>query len=111
MKLSLSTNGWEKYGWDELFRAAEDAGFSGIELHGISSPELSGPGRPFARENIAATARHLSDIGFSVVCVDALCDIADGAFDGCTALTTVTAPAGGTAEKWAKENGCTFIAE
>lgn len=39
------------------------------------------------------------------------CDIADGAFDGCTALTTVTAPAGGTAEKWAKENGCTFIAE
>ena len=79
MKLSLSTNGWEKYGWDELFRAAEDAGFSGIELHGISSPELSGPGRPFARENIAATARHLSDIGFSVVCVDALCDIADGA--------------------------------
>lgn len=39
------------------------------------------------------------------------CDIADGAFDGCTALTTVTAPAGGTAEKWAKENGCTFIVE
>ena len=39
------------------------------------------------------------------------CDIAEGAFDGCTALTTVTAPAGGTAEKWAKENGCTFIAE
>ena len=39
------------------------------------------------------------------------CDIAEGAFDGCTALTTVTAPAGGTAEKWAKENGYTFIAE
>ena len=39
------------------------------------------------------------------------CDIAEGAFDGCTALTSVTAPAGGTAEKWAKENGCTFIAE
>ena len=39
------------------------------------------------------------------------CDIAEGAFDGCTALTTVTAPAGGTAEQWAKENGYTFIAE
>ena len=79
MKLSLSTNGWEEYGWEELFVEARSAGFSGIELHGVSSPALSGPGKPFAGGSMAATARRLSDIGFSVVCVDALCNIADPA--------------------------------
>ena len=77
MKLSLSTNGWEKTGWGELFEAARDANFDGIELHGVSSPVLSGPGKPFSRENIARTARRLSELDFPVVCVDTLCDIAD----------------------------------
>jgi fatty-acyl-CoA synthase len=77
MKLSLSTNGWEKYGWAELFAASREAGFSGIELHGISQPGLSGPGMPFSPENISKTARRFADTGFSVACVDALADIAD----------------------------------
>jgi len=77
MKLSLSTNGWEKYGWTELFAASREAGFSGIELHGISQPGLSGPGMPFSPANISKTARRFADSGFAVVCVDALSDIAD----------------------------------
>ncbi|MCQ2427340.1 MAG: AMP-binding protein, partial [Clostridia bacterium] len=77
MKYSISTNGWEKFGWNELFSEARDAGFSGIELHGVSAVELIGAGAPFSKENIARTARHLADIGFAVSCVDALCDIAD----------------------------------
>ena len=60
MRLSFSTRGWGDIPWDELVKTACDMGFSGIELHGISSPELSGPGRPFARENIAATAASIS---------------------------------------------------
>ena len=77
MKLSLSTNGWEKYGWSELFEASREAGFSGIELHGISQKGLSGPGMPFSPGNISKTARRFADSGFAVVCVDALSDIAD----------------------------------
>ncbi len=39
------------------------------------------------------------------------CKIAANAFRECKALATVTAPAGGTAEQWAKENGLAFIPE
>lgn len=77
MKLSLSTNGWESRSWGELFEAARDAGFDGIELHSLSSPGMSGSGKPFSQENLARTSRRLSDIDFPVVCLDALCDIAD----------------------------------
>ena len=79
MKLSISTNGWEKQGWNALFTGARDAGFSGIEIHDITSPDLSGRGRPFSDENISRTARRLAEIGFGVVCIDALCDISDAA--------------------------------
>ena len=75
MKLSLSTNGWEQYGWDGLFEAFRDAGLEGIELHGITSPELSGAGKPFSTENIKTTARRFSDVGIAVSCVDSLSDV------------------------------------
>ncbi|MBO7376846.1 MAG: AMP-binding protein, partial [Clostridia bacterium] len=78
MRLSLSTNGWEKYGWNELFDAAREAGFSGIELHGLSR-DMTGPGMPFSPQRISSTASHLRDIGFRITCVDALCDVADPA--------------------------------
>ncbi len=75
MKLSLSTNGWESYGWGKLFDAFRDAGIEGIELHGIASPELSGAGKPFSTENIKTTARRFSNVGVTVTCVDSLSDI------------------------------------
>ncbi len=76
MRLSLSTNGWEKYGWDELFEACREAGFSGIELHGLPA-DMTGPGMPFSPARIAGTARRLTDIGFRISCVDSLCDVTD----------------------------------
>ena len=47
MKFSLSTNGWESYGWHELFDAIRDAEFEGVELHGISDSALSAWECPF----------------------------------------------------------------
>ncbi len=75
MKLSFSTNGWEKYGWSELFADARDAGFGGIEIHDVSSPALSGDGMPFSPERIEKTSKLLSDMGFSVPCIDSLGDV------------------------------------
>ena len=76
MRLSLSANGWESVGWDELFCAARDAGFTGIELHGLPDG-LFGPGKPFSPGRIGATGRELSDSGFAVTCIDSVCDITD----------------------------------
>ncbi len=39
------------------------------------------------------------------------CAVAADAFDGCGKLKTVVAPAGGTAEKWAREMGLVFVDE
>lgn len=36
------------------------------------------------------------------------CDIRDSAFNGCTSLHVIFAPAGGATEQWARDHGVPF---
>ena len=48
MKLSFSTRGWDEYNWERLVDAAEDMGFSGIEVYDLLKHQrLIDKGGPF----------------------------------------------------------------
>ena len=77
MKLSFSTNGWDEFCWQDFYSMAKDLGFMGIEVHNVSNDMFEGRNAPFSREALPDTVRKLRELGLTVPCLDALCDIAD----------------------------------
>ncbi|NLO46009.1 MAG: AMP-binding protein [Clostridiales bacterium] len=77
MKLSFSTNGWNEFTWRDFYSMAKDLGFSGIEVHNISEGLFEGRNAPFIKSELPKTSRKLRELGLSVPCFDAVCNIAD----------------------------------
>ena len=64
MRLSFSTRGWQRLGWEELLETTADAGLEGVELYDLSRrTDLTQRGGPFDKYNILATARQLREKG------------------------------------------------
>ena len=83
MKLSFSTRGWQRLGWDELLETAEDTGLNGLEIYDLPKREdLVSRGNAFHKYNIVATTRQLRERGLQIPCFDTNCDISlDGTTD------------------------------
>ncbi|MCI8331800.1 MAG: AMP-binding protein [Clostridiales bacterium] len=75
MKLSFSTKGWHNVSWDEFVFAAQDMGFSGIEIHNIHAAAFTqkrGPADPAAA---AAVYRDLWGKKLSIPCINSITDL------------------------------------
>lgn len=77
MKLSFSTNGWNEFGWRDFYSMAKDLGFDGIELHNVGDDLFEGRNAPFSMQELPRTARRLRELGLSIPCIDAVCNMAD----------------------------------
>jgi fatty-acyl-CoA synthase len=77
MKLSFSTNGWSGYRWPDFVDFAADMGFNGIELHKVDAGVLVADDGPLNIANTTATIHSLLDLGLSIPCLNAVCDLAD----------------------------------
>ncbi|WP_165062095.1 AMP-binding protein [Adlercreutzia sp. ZJ154] len=78
MKLSFSTRGWDEYSWERLVDAAEDMGFSGIEVYDLLKYErLIDKGGPFDKYNARATTRELRNRGLQIPVFDSSIDISE----------------------------------
>lgn len=75
MKLSFSTNGWS-FSWKELIKISKESKIQGIEIHDINNPCFDSE-EPFSKQNIAKTVRKLNENKLSVVCLDAVSNLAD----------------------------------
>ena len=75
MKLSFSTRGWEKCGWDQQMNDAADLGFQGIEVYNLhrmnSWLENGGAFHPFQQNE---TIRALRDRHLQIPCLDTSVD-------------------------------------
>ena len=78
MRLSFSTRGWQRLGWEELLETAADAGLEGVELYDLARRhDLCQRGGPFDRYNVLATARQLRDRGLKIPCLDTNCELTE----------------------------------
>lgn len=75
MKLSFSTKGWHDVSWDEFVFAAQDMGFSGIEIHNIHAPAFSKKRGPADPKSAAACHRELWGRKLTIPCIDSITDI------------------------------------
>lgn len=66
LKLAFSTLGCPDWSWDEIFAAASDLGYDGIEVRGIDSEIFSPSGHPFTDKNIEKTKARLAAAGLSI---------------------------------------------
>ena len=77
MRLSFSTRGWQRLGWEELLETAADAGLEGVEVYDLPKrQDLWQRGGPFDRYNTVSTARQLRERGLSIPCLDTSFDLA-----------------------------------
>ena len=78
MRLSFSTRGWQRLGWEELLATAADTGLEGVELYDLPKrQDLCQRGGPFDKYNLLATARQLRERGLRIPCLDTSCDLAE----------------------------------
>ena len=77
MKLSFSTKGWDEFSWQGFCDKAVEMGYGGIEIHDITHPSFNGKTAIFDGNMVRATYRNLIDMGLTVPCIDAICDISD----------------------------------
>ncbi|HKL74031.1 MAG TPA: AMP-binding protein [Clostridia bacterium] len=75
MNLSFSTNGWS-FSFKELIKLAKECKLQGIEIHDVNNPCLYEE-EPFSKQNIAKTLRKLNENKLSIVCIDAVSNLAD----------------------------------
>ena len=76
MKLSFSTRGWQRLGWDELLESAVESGMNGIELYDLFKREdLIERGAPFDRYHAVSTVRKLRERGMAIPCLDSSIDL------------------------------------
>ena len=90
MKLSFSTKGWQKLGWQRLYELARDVKLSGIEIHDPFDPVMSD--RVLDTQNVPVSRRQLQEAGLQVACVDLPVDLTDDNGDFLSKLEqTITA--------------------
>ena len=77
MKLSFSTRGWEKLGWQGICQVAEENRFQGIEVYDVDQNVFQGDEAPFADGRAASTVRKLNERGLSVALVACPVNLAD----------------------------------
>ena len=75
MKLSFSTKGWQRLGWQRLYELARDVKLSGMEIHDPFDPVMSD--RVLDTQNVPVSRRQLQEAGLQVACVDLPVDLAN----------------------------------
>ena len=74
MKLSFSTLACPEYSFSDIYAMAADLGFDGIEMRGLGREFFDNRrNMPFAKENIAETAKMLSGLGLEISCMSSDC--------------------------------------
>ncbi len=75
MKISFSTLGCPDYSWTDIYTMAKDLGYHGIEIRGLGEKISAYKAKPFADENIDATAAKLREIGLEISCFSSGCPL------------------------------------
>ena len=73
MKISFSTLGCPKWGWDKILDEAVRMGYDGIEIRGIEGEMNIGQLMPFLPENIEKTIDQLREKHLEICCLDTSC--------------------------------------
>ena len=80
MKLSFSTKGWQRLGWQRLYELARDVKLAGMEIHDPFDPVMQE--RVLDTQNVPISRRQLQEAGLCIACVDLPVDLSnpDGDF-------------------------------
>ena len=73
MKLSFSTKGWQRLGWQRLCELARDVKLSGMEIHDPFDTVMSE--RVLDTQNVPISRRQLQEAGLQIACVDLPVDL------------------------------------
>ena len=75
MKLSFSTKGWQRLGWQRLYELARDVKLVGMEIHDPFDPVMQE--RVLDTQNVPISRRQLQESGLCIACVDLPADLSD----------------------------------
>lgn len=75
MKLAFSTLGCPDFSWSDIYSAAKDFGFAGVELRGLGSDIFSVHAQPFREDNIDKTVESLKKMRLEIPCLSSGCSL------------------------------------
>lgn len=69
MKISFSTLACPNWSWQDIYGAAKDLGFNGIEIRGLGNEIFSVKAKPFTDSQLPATIDKLNSLGLEISCL------------------------------------------
>ncbi len=69
MKISFSTLACPNWSWQDIYGAAKDLGFNGIEIRGLGNEIFSVKAKPFTDSQLPATIEKLNSLGLEISCL------------------------------------------
>ena len=69
MKISFSTLACPNWSWQEIYGAAKDLGFNGIEVRGLGNEIFSVKAQPFTDGQLPKTVEKLNSLGLEIACL------------------------------------------
>ena len=69
MKISFSTLACPNWSWQEIYGAAKDLGFNGIEVRGLGNEIFSVKAQPFTDSQLPKTVEKLNSLGLEIACL------------------------------------------
>ena len=69
MKISFSTLACPNWSWQDIYGAAKDLGFNGIEIRGLGNEIFSVKAKPFTDEQLPRTKEKLDSLGLEISCL------------------------------------------
>ncbi|MBR3969734.1 MAG: AMP-binding protein [Ruminococcus sp.] len=69
MKISFSTLACPNWSWQDIYGAAKDLGFNGIEIRGLGEEIFSVKAKPFTDEQLPKTKEKLDSLGLEISCL------------------------------------------
>lgn len=69
MKISFSTLACPNWSWQDIYGAAKDLGFNGIEIRGLGDEIFSVKAQPFTDSQLPKTIEKLNSLGLEISCL------------------------------------------
>lgn len=69
MKISFSTLACPNWSWQDIYGAAKDLGFNGIEIRGLGNEIFSVKAKPFTDSQLPVTIDKLNSLGLEISCL------------------------------------------
>ncbi len=69
MKISFSTLACPNWSWQDIYGAAKDLGFNGIEVRGLGAEIFSVKAQPFTDSQLPKTIEKLNSLGLEISCL------------------------------------------